>query len=98
MRALRWIGRGRKNGSRKIGGSEFRKNHRTLYWRIRTHRAARRADWKLVRIGNTAPQLFNLRTEIGETRNLAAAEPALTSELSASLAAWEADVDRVSAG
>ncbi len=70
---------------------------RTLYWRIRTHRAARRADWKLVRIGNAAPQLFNLRSDIGETRNLAAAEPALTSDLSAGLAAWEVDVDRSSA-
>ncbi len=70
---------------------------RTLYWRIRTHRAARRGDWKLIRIGNQAPELFDLRTDIGESRNLAASEPALTQELSAALAAWEADVDRAAA-
>ena len=69
---------------------------RTRYWRIRAHRAARRGDWKLVRLGNAAPQLFNLRTDIGETQNLAPAEPALTNELSAGLVAWEAEVDRSS--
>jgi arylsulfatase A-like enzyme len=66
---------------------------RPLYWRIRTHRAARRGEWKLVRIGDAAPQLFNLRRDIGESRDLASNEPALTRELSAGLAAWEAEVD-----
>lgn len=67
---------------------------RTLHWRIRTNRAARRGNWKLLRIGNQAPELYHLRRDLGERHNLAASEPAITRDLMAGLAAWEADVDR----
>lgn len=67
---------------------------RTLFWRIRTHRAARRGPWKLVQIGNQPPELYDLRNDISETRNLAASQTALTRELTSALAAWEQNVDR----
>lgn len=67
---------------------------RTLFWRIRNHRAARRGAWKLVRIGNQPPELYDLRNDLSETQNLAASQTALTEELTTALATWEQDVDR----
>jgi arylsulfatase A-like enzyme len=66
---------------------------RTLFWRIRDRRAARQGDWKLVRIGSSPPELFNLREDAGESRNLAAAESGVVSRLEGELRRWEADVD-----
>ena len=57
--------------------------------------AIRAGDWKLIEyyehsIARTgrAPELFNLRTDPGETRNLATTEPARTTALLTQLATW----------
>ena len=66
---------------------------RTLFWRMREKRAVRRGPWKLVRLGEDPPELFNLDADIAESRNLASGQPGLVTELLSALSAWEADVD-----
>ena len=65
---------------------------RTLFWRMRERRAVREGPWKLVAIGDAAPELYNLDDDIGETTNLAGEHPEQVQQLLADLKAWEAEV------
>jgi len=69
---------------------------RTLFWRInvalRQQRAVRSGDWKLLIDGDDL-LLFNLKADIGERNDLAAARPDLVAKLRPLIAAWEKDVD-----
>jgi arylsulfatase A-like enzyme len=65
--------------------------HDALYWRFGERRAIRQGDWKLVMNGEST-ELFNLRNDIGEQNNLAAAQPARVKELQASYQAWNAQL------
>lgn len=50
------------------------KAHESFYWETtegEIQRAARKGDWKIVQIGNGAPALYNLKSDIGETNNVA---------------------------
>jgi arylsulfatase A-like enzyme len=69
--------------------------HDTLYWRFGPQMAVRRGDWKLVRYDPAADgmtgrateaKLYNLKDDIGETRDLSKDEPQKAKELQA---AWE---------
>lgn len=52
-----------------LNGSSKSAPHEALYWRYGSQAAVRMGDWKLVTFrGKT--ELFNLRQDIGETRNL----------------------------
>jgi arylsulfatase A-like enzyme len=66
---------------------------RPLFWRLNGKdgpAAIRDADWKLVIERNSRePQLYQLSTDPGEARNLAAAQPEKLKELSAKLASWQ---------
>ena len=58
--------------------------HRRLYWRVTPQAALRAGDWKIHRGRNdTTWQLFNLAEDVGEERDLAAAQPAKVAELEA---------------
>ncbi len=60
-----------------------------LYWEHEGHAAIRAGDWKLVRQGRTgAWELYNLKTDRAETKNLAAAKPDLAGELAARWETW----------
>ncbi|HEY9228145.1 MAG TPA: sulfatase-like hydrolase/transferase [Gemmatimonadaceae bacterium] len=69
---------------------------RALFWRIaapnRQQRAVRQGDWKLLLDGDDL-LLFNVRTDLGERRDLAAQRPDIVRRLQSLLVAWEADVD-----
>ncbi len=55
--------------------------------------AVRDGDWKLIEwYEDGRTELFNLREDPGETKDLAAAQPARAKELRARLAAWRSDV------
>ena len=55
--------------------------------------AVRAGDWKLLEyFENGRLELFNLASDPGEARDLAAAEPARANELRSRLAAWRAEV------
>ncbi|MCP5538925.1 MAG: sulfatase-like hydrolase/transferase [Akkermansiaceae bacterium] len=64
--------------------------HDFLCWRAGAQRAIRMGDWKLVQTPReSTAQLFNLKTDLGETTDLAAKEPAKFNELAARFAEWE---------
>ena len=60
---------------------------RTLYWEFHEggyKRAARRGKWKAVWLDPAQPiELYDLDADIGETRNLAAAQPAIVKQFEA---------------
>ena len=70
---------------------------RTLFWRSapnsnRTQQAVRLGDWKLVVDANHL-LLFNLRTDVGERRDLAVQRPDLVRRLRTLLTEWTRGVD-----
>jgi arylsulfatase A-like enzyme len=74
-----------------LKGESAGKPHQTLYWRMRNNAALRKDDWKIVRNSNPGKpssefELYNLKDDIGETRNLAKSHPEPLHELSA---LWE---------
>jgi arylsulfatase A-like enzyme len=67
--------------------------HDTLYWRFGQQWAIRKGDWKLVvsRIDGPQPRLFNLAEDIGEAKDLVAAQPEKAKELQGLWDAWNAE-------
>jgi arylsulfatase A-like enzyme len=54
----------------------------------------RDGDWKLIRFFEDGhEELYNLREDIGETKNLADADPEKRAELSAKLTAWSEEIE-----
>jgi arylsulfatase A-like enzyme len=78
--------------------------HDTLYWRLGGMMAIRRGEWKLVKTSEgplrkldpsvlsdlTGAGLYDLKTDIGETRDLAAEHPEKVRELSLAWQRWNA--------
>lgn len=66
-----------------------------LYWRFGEQWAIRKGDWKLVvnRIDGVKkpPALYNLKDDIGESKDLAAEKPDKVKELHADWKAWNAE-------
>lgn len=51
-------------------------------------------DWKLIRFFEDGhEELYNLKDDIGETKNLADSEPEKRKELSAKLTAWSEEIE-----
>lgn len=69
---------------------------RKLYWRKDDERALRSGNWKYYAKG-TEEALYDLSTDLGESSNVAAANPALLRELAADWRAWESDVNETAA-
>jgi arylsulfatase A-like enzyme len=78
-----------------LTGANAGKPHETLYWRFGDQWAIRKGDWKLVvnRVDGTdkPPALYNLKDDIGESKNLAEANPEKAKELLADWKAWNAE-------
>ncbi len=66
--------------------------HERLFWRSGGLRAVREGNWKLVRTGDAAPELYDLAADVAESRDLAAAQPAVAARLAAALAAWDKEL------
>ena len=68
---------------------------RTLFWRAADggSRAVRSGDWKLLVDGRNA-FVFDVRSDLGERRDLASSRQDVARRLRALLDAWEMDVDR----
>jgi arylsulfatase A-like enzyme len=66
---------------------------RTLHWRYDTVAAMRQGPWKLLRFPDRAPQLYNLVQDLGEARDLAAAEPERVGAMLRALFAWEGTIE-----
>jgi len=76
-----------------LTGQATGRPHETLYWRFGEQWAVRNGDWKLVvsKGGSGAAELYDLAHDVGEQRDLAAAEPARVAELQALFDAWNAE-------
>jgi arylsulfatase A-like enzyme len=88
-----------------LTGEKKEAPHEALFWRFGNQNAIRKGDLKLV-VGSTedkplsqlsetpslnGAQLFNLSTDIGEQKDLAAQEPERVKELNAAWEAWNKD-------
>ena len=81
--------------------------HDTLYWRLGGMMAIRKGDWKLVKMSDNATQadpsvlndlsgveLYNLKDDIGETKNLAVSHADKVKELSQAWQRWNKELAR----
>jgi arylsulfatase A-like enzyme len=66
--------------------------HERLFWRAGNNYAARQGQWKLVRLGDAAPELYDLSEDIGETKNLADDKADVMNEITAAMAEWEKEL------
>lgn len=85
----------RQRGGLKRDALYWHYPHYQLYQQGGTapYGAIRAGDFKLIEFyDGRPPELYNLRDDIGETRDLASAQPAKARELQARLAKWREDV------
>lgn len=69
--------------------------HKSFYFDFRSHAALRMGDWKIVRERPSRPwQLFNLKNDERESRDLAAAQPAQLQKLQAEFRSWQTKLNR----
>jgi hypothetical protein len=73
-----------------LSGENSGAPHEQLFWRLNERRQAATTDGrkKLVKDGPTPDQLFDLATDIGESKNMAESDPAATARLNQALDAW----------
>jgi len=67
---------------------------RTMFWRYRNQKAARKGPWKLLVQGDKV-KLYNLDDDLSEKKNLAGVKPEMVKMLQGELVTWE---QKVSAG
>jgi arylsulfatase A-like enzyme len=79
-----------------LDGEKSGAPHQTLFWRFGGQRAVRHADWKLIRRSRgdevEAVELYDLRRDVGEKKNLANVEPEKVQQLTAMLNDWEGEL------
>jgi len=66
--------------------------HERLFWRSlgpQGNHAMRQGNWKLVHLPGGKAELYNLGSDIGETKNLATEKPETVAELTAAITDWE---------
>jgi arylsulfatase A-like enzyme len=66
--------------------------HESLYWRFGPQWAIRQGDYKLLNSPEGTVQLFNLASDVGEQRDLAAERPDVRKELEGAYAAWNSQL------
>ena len=76
-----------------LTGTNSARPHQTLYWRYGPQWGIRHGDLKLVvsKGGSGQPELYDLATDLGETKDLAATQPAKAKELQAMWDKWSAE-------
>lgn len=67
--------------------------HEQLYWRFGPQWAIRQGDYKLVKFGDDAPQLFDLAKDIGEKTDLAKEQAEVASQLAKTYSEWNAQLE-----
>ena len=88
-----------------LNGEKSGAPHEALYWRFGAPMAIRQGDWKLVKgagVGVAGEQrvhasvagaeLYNLKQDIGEKKNLAAEQPDIARELAAAWTKWDGEL------
>jgi len=71
-----------------LNGSSRGAPHEALYWRFGEQGAIRKGDWKMVRLEDGGPHLYNLAADVGESNDLAASKPEKLKDLESDWQAW----------
>jgi len=71
---------------------EKREPHDALYWEHVKNKAIRKGDWKLVSVADGKWELYNMKTDRTETRNLVEKYSDIVEELSADYKLWSEKV------
>ncbi len=66
--------------------------HDALYWRYGNQFAVRKGNWKMLKMGDKSPELYDLAADIGESRNLASEKPEKLKELEEQYAKWNSEL------
>lgn len=78
-----------------LGKDKQQKKHEYLYWEFNEsdgpRQAIRQGDWKVVKLWNKPPELYDLSKDIGERNNLATKHPDLVKKYSQLLKAARTD-------
>lgn len=82
-----------------LTGAKTGEAHDSLFWRFRFppdrpelhRRAIRKGDWKLVQDGDHKPALYEVSTDISETKDLSAEKPELVANLSEEWKRWDSE-------
>ncbi|MEJ7589771.1 MAG: sulfatase-like hydrolase/transferase [Ferruginibacter sp.] len=65
---------------------------RAVCWKTENNKAIRKGKWKVDIIENKAPELYDLESDPGETKDIAAKYPEIVNQLLKQYPAWEKDV------
>ena len=78
----------------RLAGEVNTPPHERLFWRMNGKQsfAIREGNWKLIRTGETPPELYDLAADPGETENLATGKPEVSARLVATLGAWNKEL------
>lgn len=75
-----------------LAGQSEAAPHAALFWRFGEQNAVRMGDWVLMDAkGSNGKKLFNLRDDIGQTKDLSASNPERVRELQTAWDAWNKD-------
>jgi arylsulfatase A-like enzyme len=72
-----------------LTGAADKPPHAELHWRFTISAAIRVGDWKLIRLPDRLPLLFNLRDDVSEQQDRALEHPDRTKALLAQLGDWD---------
>jgi arylsulfatase A-like enzyme len=75
-----------------LTGAKAGPPHERLFWRSAKLLAVREGRWKLVRGTGPRDELYDLTNDVAESRDLAAAEPAVVARLAQALDAWNSEL------
>jgi len=73
----------------RLVGSDSSAPHSSLRWRFTISAAIREGDWKLIRLPDRLPLLFNLREDLSEQHDVALDHVEITRALLARLGQWD---------
>ncbi|PXX23779.1 sulfatase-like hydrolase/transferase [Arenibacter sp. ARW7G5Y1] len=74
-----------------INGEKLGVPHQELKWRFTISAAIRDGDWKLVRLPDRLPMLYNLKNDISEQQNVALKNIEITRDLLKKLGKWDVE-------
>ena len=72
-----------------LAGKTDQQPHELLKWRFTISAAIRYGNYKLIRVPDRFPLLFDLSTDIGEKKNLVFEKPQLAEKLLKQLGQWD---------
>ena len=65
---------------------------RTLFWKMDDEIAVRNGDWKLIQLGEKAPELYQISKDIGERDDLSDRYPEIVADLQMAYDEWQDEI------